>query len=53
MREKIPQNTLGCKRKYKERLTVQTLLPLRDIDTIEDLSNLHGGSTTPYPTDDS
>jgi hypothetical protein len=49
MREKIPQNTLGCKRKYKERLTVQTLLPLRDIDTIEDLINLYGETTKPLP----
>jgi len=55
--EKIPW---GTERVFDEtmkvlenqRLTVHTLKPLRDIDTIEDLRNLPRGFITPYPTDD-
>jgi rSAM/selenodomain-associated transferase 1 len=36
----------------KEGLTVHTLKPLRDIDTIEDLRDLHKGLGTSYRNDD-
>jgi hypothetical protein len=37
MREKIPQNTLGCKRKDKKRFKGHTLKTWRDIDIIDDI----------------
>jgi rSAM/selenodomain-associated transferase 1 len=48
--ERVFQETM--KRLEREGLTVHTLKPLRDIDTIDDLSNLQKGMRNGYQKDD-